>query len=334
MPCDVGTEGDSRRSSTPPAEDDLGTKTDLIILVKQHRELYDKNDPLYKNNAHKGVLWNQIAKNLGGVHSAKKVREQFSYMRRRFEEEYYNRKHGILRPRIEPDAANYRKPLFVFDQLTFLEPFIQRDESEENADVENKPGTSESGEENSWLEYLQKLTNGTSEVIDLNLNNISVSNAANTDTSSFPTLSLPSASPSTSVASASGSKDNVSALPCKRRRKNPPMKKESRDVSVTSNANPITAPSPTPAGFNSAAFISGNLPASSTTTSAPSTLPSNIDLSEMVKLISDSVKDDLVNQECSLFGKQLALDLQKLNPKSRIRARIEILSVLARFITD
>ena len=49
--------------------EDLGSKTDLIEMVRTYKELYDKNDPLYKNNSHKGVLWAQIAKNLGGTQS-------------------------------------------------------------------------------------------------------------------------------------------------------------------------------------------------------------------------------------------------------------------------
>lgn len=68
-------------------------------------------------------------------------------MRRRFEEEYHARKNGLPRPKLpDPESANYRKPLFVYEQLTFLEPYIntERENSAEveMADTENNPGTS------------------------------------------------------------------------------------------------------------------------------------------------------------------------------------------------
>lgn len=150
---------------------DLGSKTDLIELVKGYKELYDKNDPLYKNNSHKGVLWSSIAKSLGGTQSAKKVREQFSYMRRRFEEEYHARKNGLPRPKLpDPDSANYRKPLFVYEQLTFLEPYIQTEREssydETSTDIENNPGTSSFFDDsavnlsdpNAFIDYVRQWT--------------------------------------------------------------------------------------------------------------------------------------------------------------------------------
>lgn len=50
-----------------PAE----TRAHLIDLVRDLPELYDKSNPLYKNNAHKGVLWTRIAKQLGNGASGK-----------------------------------------------------------------------------------------------------------------------------------------------------------------------------------------------------------------------------------------------------------------------
>jgi hypothetical protein len=50
----------------------------------------------------------------------KKVREQWSYMRRKYEEEYFSRKSGNAPTPMDPT----KRHLFTFDQLGFLEPYI------------------------------------------------------------------------------------------------------------------------------------------------------------------------------------------------------------------
>ena len=60
--------------------------------------------------------------------SAKKTREQFSYMRKRFKTEYFARKQGLRRPLApDPDSSNYRQPLFVYEQLQFLEQALENE---------------------------------------------------------------------------------------------------------------------------------------------------------------------------------------------------------------
>ena len=71
--------------------------------------------------------------------SAKKTREQFSYMRKRFKTEYFARKQGLRRPLApDPDSSNYRQPLFVYEQLQFLEQAL---ENEMTAGLANETDT-------------------------------------------------------------------------------------------------------------------------------------------------------------------------------------------------
>jgi hypothetical protein len=48
-------------------------RAQLINLVRRTPELYDKNDPRYKNNAHKGVLWSRIAREIGNGATGKEL---------------------------------------------------------------------------------------------------------------------------------------------------------------------------------------------------------------------------------------------------------------------
>ncbi|KAI6175317.1 hypothetical protein M3Y97_00675800 [Aphelenchoides bicaudatus] len=101
-------------------KDPVEVRAQLIQLVRRTPELYDKNDPRYKNNAHKGVLWSRIAKEIGNGATGKKVREQWSYMRRKYEEEYHSRLAGNAPTPMDPS----KRHLFTYDQLSFLEPYI------------------------------------------------------------------------------------------------------------------------------------------------------------------------------------------------------------------
>ncbi|CAD5226354.1 unnamed protein product [Bursaphelenchus xylophilus] len=137
----------SHNNNTPSADRSKApaeTRAHLIDLVKDLPELYDKSNPLYKNNAHKGVLWSRIAKQLGNGATAKKVREQWSYMRRKYEEEFYSRKSGQAPTPMDPS----KRHLFTFDQLSFLENYMQSERPESPPDNENQEAEADSSDNN------------------------------------------------------------------------------------------------------------------------------------------------------------------------------------------
>jgi len=293
---------------------DLGSKTDLIELVKGYKELYDKSDPLYKNNSHKGVIWASIAKSLGGAQSAKKVREQFSYMRRRFEEEYHARKNGLPRPKLpDPDSANYRKPLFVYEQLTFLEPYIQTEREssydEQTADVENHPGTSNFFEENgadltdpnALIDYVRQWAeNG-------------ISNDCRVDPTTGEILP-----PLMDIKDKDG-------IPAKRKRKNNmPPKKTKSTLTPPSNQSSDSPPSQDLRTANLASNGTANDQIDNDMMlQFAKTLSENLMMNNH-QMTSTSNDDD----ECNLFGRQVAMDLKRLNTQNRAVARFRINKIL------
>uniref|UniRef100_A0AC34F0H8 MADF domain-containing protein n=1 Tax=Panagrolaimus sp. ES5 TaxID=591445 RepID=A0AC34F0H8_9BILA len=290
-------EGESLRG------EDLGSKTDLIEMVKAHKELYDKNNSLYKNNSHKGVLWASIAKNLGGTQSAKKVREQFSYMRRRFEEEYHARKNGLPRPKLpDPESANYRKPLFVYEQLTFLEPYIntERENSAEveMTDAENNPGTSCSFDD-----------------IQSNL------------TDSFALLDY------VRQWTTENAQMNETPPPEKRRRKQPPSKRNSKVPAVTPPSNSSDSP---PSQDLKPSLPLLNFNATSEQQQQIQQQPvDNEMLLQLAKALTDNCTPIQTNpsaaiedEECNLFGRQVSMDLKRLNLQNRAIARYRINKIL------
>ncbi|KAI6239649.1 hypothetical protein M3Y99_00556200 [Aphelenchoides fujianensis] len=152
---DYGDESDGntgRIQSMQFDKDPAETRAQLIRLVHQHPELYDKTNQLYKNNAHKGVLWQSIAKEMGksrhwsvlpivaarmiARRSGKKVREQWSYMRRKYEEEYFSRKSGNAPTPTDPS----KRHLFTYDQLSFLEPYITGERASDSPAPPNSTG--------------------------------------------------------------------------------------------------------------------------------------------------------------------------------------------------
>uniref|UniRef100_A0AC34QUB1 MADF domain-containing protein n=1 Tax=Panagrolaimus sp. JU765 TaxID=591449 RepID=A0AC34QUB1_9BILA len=297
-----------------PEITDLGSKTDLIEMVKGYKELYDKNDPLYKNNSHKGVLWASIAKNLGGTQSAKKVREQFSYMRRRFEEEYHARKNGLPRPKLpDPDSANYRKPLFVYEQLTFLEPYIQTEREssydEHSADVENHPGTSsffddnitDLSDPNILFDYVRQWTTDANIQID----------------------------PTTGEILPGDIKEIKECPPAKRKRKNNVPPKKSKTTLTPPSNNSTSAESPPSQDLKNVSLLpNGN--------HQNETIDNDVML-QFAKTITENFMQGQTNQttnisidedECNLFGRQVAMDLKRLNTQNRALARFRINKIL------
>uniref|UniRef100_A0A7E4UVQ8 MADF domain-containing protein n=1 Tax=Panagrellus redivivus TaxID=6233 RepID=A0A7E4UVQ8_PANRE len=234
-----------------------GSGTRLIELVQPYPELYDKSHPLYCNNAHKGVLWNQISKELDAG-SAKKTREQFSYMRKRFKVEYDARKKGIRRPLApEPDSANYRQPLFVYEQLSFLEKALDMEwEMEKEAEEKGE-------DEDSKDEDVSAPTMVQTEP-DCESNGII----------SIPSRKRRTTSPvrTTSSTTSHGSIHDTNAV--------------AQIIRAITNASPTTAEDPEP----------------------PST---TID-----------------DEECRIFGKQIAMDLRRLNERDRAAARYLIHKVV------
>uniref|UniRef100_A0A914Z1R5 MADF domain-containing protein n=1 Tax=Panagrolaimus superbus TaxID=310955 RepID=A0A914Z1R5_9BILA len=310
------TKGESLRG------EDLGSKTDLIEMVKAHKELYDKNNSLYKNNSHKGVLWASIAKNLGGTQSAKKVREQFSYMRRRFEEEYHARKNGLPRPKLpDPESANYRKPLFVYEQLTFLEPYIniERENSAEveMADAENNPGTSCSFDDiqsnlTDSLALLDYVRQWTTENAQMN-ESIAIDSLASDLLPQFKE---------------SKEELQIAPPPEKRRRKQPPSKRNSKVSAVTPPSNSSDSPP--------SQDLKPSLPLLNFNTSEQQQQPGDNEmLLQLAKALTDNCTSIQTNpstaiedEECNLFGRQVSMDLKRLNLQNRAIARYRINKIL------
>ena len=253
------------------------------------------------------------------VFLAKKVREQFSYMRRRFEEEHHARKNGYPRPKLpDPDSANYRKPLFVYDQLTFLEPYINTDKEAscdgELNDTENCPGTS-------TFDEIQANYSDNSIVMD------------------YVTHWAAAASAQCVTANDGNIVDQIAAelLPQfkeikeefksgsieKRKRKQPPPKRASK------------APTLTPPSTNSESPPSQDLKNSLTFPNFNADQPmDNEMLLQIAKAFSDNCNPAPSNtvaiedEECNLFGRQVSMDLKRLNLQNRAIARYRINKIL------
>uniref|UniRef100_A0AC34R756 MADF domain-containing protein n=1 Tax=Panagrolaimus sp. JU765 TaxID=591449 RepID=A0AC34R756_9BILA len=271
---------------------DRGTGTDLIELVREYPELYDKSHSLYCNNSHKGVVWSKIAKDLG-CSSAKKTREQFSYMRKRFKAEYYARKQGLRRPlQPDPDSSNYRQPLFVYEQLQFLEPALEAEIANENDFDDDFKIKDEFDLDPPKLEY--STFNETFSRVDSPLEaEIANENDFDDDFKIKDEFDLDPPKLEYSTFNETFSRVDSPSLKRKRR-------------------TPGSLPSPTPALPN------------------PSIDASKVDQQQQIIDLMKSIveKNDSESEECKIFGKQVAVDLRSLNMKNRAIARYQINKVL------
>uniref|UniRef100_A0AC34FMA0 MADF domain-containing protein n=1 Tax=Panagrolaimus sp. ES5 TaxID=591445 RepID=A0AC34FMA0_9BILA len=257
---------------------ELGTATGLINLVKTYPELYDKTHQLYCNNVHKGVLWNKIADELGGT-TAKKTREQFSYMRKRFRNEYEARKKGIQKALVpEPEATNYRQPLFVYEQLSFLEKVFEK-ELEAAQEIENNE---------------EKESSATT-VIENGLINTKDYTAA--------------------VAEKLSSKGSS---PRKRRRT-----QNSAGTPQSSSSSGIEASSSSQSSASSTTVTSINNYDSSLL-SILNNINSQPNQCNPVPAAATIIEDE----ECKIFGRQVAMDLQRLDQHTRMIVRFKISKIL------
>ncbi|CAD5219342.1 unnamed protein product [Bursaphelenchus okinawaensis] len=273
-----------------PAE----TRAHLIDLVKVLPELYDKSNPLYKNNAHKGVLWSQIAEKLGNGATAKKVREQWSYMRRKYEEEYYARKSGQAPTPMDPS----KRHLFTFDQLSFLEDYMQSERSEslpDNDTQEIDPDSTENNQSDDFAyksgninEILWQLSQSASSKHSIN----NSSGRINPSTGEIMFDEKPTTSGPSSV---------VDEKPAR-----PPRKRRAEEAVSELTISP-------------------------TATMDKADLQKTVnDLSRCLVELMPSKEED----ECALFGKQIAHDLRRMSLRSRLVARKRISEILLDMVIE
>ncbi|KAI6187257.1 hypothetical protein M3Y98_00223300 [Aphelenchoides besseyi] len=326
-------------------KDPAETRAQLINLVRRHPELYDKNNQLYKNNAHKGILWQSIAKEMGSPATGKKVREQWSYMRRKYEEEYFSRKSGNAPTPTDPS----KRHLFTYDQLSFLEPYIT---GERTTDSPNPPNPTATGLRFDPL-LLDDVTNTNGhqtngvedgKVIEdpfgyrdsdrINLTDLilQLSNAAqrhqngtnlfDDSTTNQTTNGRISGPPSLGHLPTSESID----VPKFSNRGS--KKRKLQDSEAVSIAAPSSGGGTPPKCTASATAIRPMSPLNGTTA------PMSMDvaqLNESVLRLSRCLEELMpraAEDECELFGRQVTNDLRTLSPRSRLVARKRMADVL------
>ena len=235
-------------------------------------------------------------------------------MRKRFRMEYDSRKKGIRLPLLpEPDSVNYRQPLFVYDQLAFLEPILEKENeilqdsclTELKTDVtEESNGEAEDGEVVTLASDDVDVVS-VSESSDKSKTFCEVEFAGNDSCHQAPNTD----GPSKCYRSVSSGILKSSILACKSRKRR------------------IDSVSPPPSLIPSAPQLRCEECSTPATGPAPPPLTSSMDFPaffQIIKTVYDHVQKEMENEECKLMGRQVALDCRRLDAPSFAIARYRI----------
>ncbi|XP_053968794.1 uncharacterized protein LOC128870221 [Anastrepha ludens] len=88
----------------------------LVSLVQDKKELYDKSNPLYKLQGRKAMIWEQMGKELGT--SGEVCRRRWLALRDRYGREA--RKSEAL----SGSGADYQRPWYLLKSMSFLRPDV------------------------------------------------------------------------------------------------------------------------------------------------------------------------------------------------------------------